>query len=197
MIIRNRLWGNKVYLAGVIDRVSNKEAITWRKELTPFLNSLGIIVLDPCDKKMYPGYEIEDEQSTFIRLKKEEKYQEFRDFGKPIRLIDLRMVDKADFIIAKIDMDVFNCGTIEEITTANRSKKPILIWCPQGIKELAGWFKLMMPLQTMFDNLTHLKKYIISIDQDQHIDDLGRWRFFDYRQLYQQILSPDLINLKL
>lgn len=184
----NRLWGNMCYLAGVIDRVSTEDASTWRNEITPFLNSLGVIVFDPCNKKLHKMHDIPNEQIVFKKLKQEKKYQEFKDFGEPIRLIDLRMVDKSDFIIAKIDMNVFNCGTIEEIVLANRQKKPVLLWCPQGLQELAGWFKLMLPLSLIFERLDDLKTYLNNINSAEKIDDLNRWRFFDYPELYNQIM---------
>lgn len=184
----NRLWGNFCYLSGVIDRVSDKEAKDWRLKITPLLNRMGVVVLDPCHKCLYPGHEIHDEQFMFKSLKEEEKHQEFKDFGEPIRWIDLRMVDKSDFIIAKIDMNVFSCGTIEEIVLANRQKKPVLLWCPSGLKEIAGWFKLMLPLVNIFENLGCLFGYLSYINESPIIDDLGRWRFFDYKKLMNQIL---------
>jgi hypothetical protein len=120
-------------------------------------------------------------------LTQEKKWAEFKEFGKEIRRIDLRMVDKSDFIIAKIDMDVVMAGTIEEITWANMQRKPVLLWCPQGIQKLAGWFKLMFPMDFIFQGIESLKHYITLIDSHPVISDLGRWRFFDYRKLYQQI----------
>jgi nucleoside 2-deoxyribosyltransferase len=182
-----RLWGNMVYLSGVIDRVSDKDAKNWRIEITKFLNTLGIIVLDPCHKQLLTP--IENEREIFTRLTQEKKWAEFREFGKEIRRVDLRMVDKADFIIAKIDMGVYNCGTIEEITWANMQRKPVILWCPSGIQDLAGWFKLMLPMDLLFEKLGDVKDYIIDIGSApiDKIDDLGRWRFFDYSELYGQI----------
>lgn len=183
----NRLYGNMVYLSGAIDRTTDNQARDWRLEITPFLNSLGIIVLDPCHKALLTP--IENEREIFIKLAQEEKWANFKHFGKDVRRIDLRMVDKSDFIIVKIDMDIYQAGTIEEITWANIQRKPVLVWCPKGIKELAGWFKLMFPLDLIFDDLDDLKNYISDTNDapDEFINDLGRWRFLDYRKLYEQI----------
>lgn len=172
--------------SGAIDRVNDSEAKNWRLEIAPFLNSLGIIVLDPCHKSLLTP--IEDERKVFTKLTQEKKWDEFKEFGKEIRRVDLRMVDKSDFIIAKIDMNVYQAGTIEEITWANMQRKPVLVWCPQGLQELAGWFKLMFPLSLIFDNLDDLKIYLNNINHAPEIDDLNRWRFFDYAELYNQIM---------
>jgi len=160
----NRLWGNLVYLGGAIDRVTTEESNGWREKITPSLNKLGLIVLNPCDKQLYPGHEIDNEQYMFKSLKQEGKYQEFKKFGEPIRAIDLRMVDKSDIILSKIDMKIFNCGTIEEIVLANRQKKPVLLWCPGGLQEIAGWFKLMLPLEHIFGDLDSLFLYLNNIN---------------------------------
>jgi nucleoside 2-deoxyribosyltransferase len=184
----NRLWGNSCYLSGVIDRVTDKEAKDWRLGITPFLNELGIIVLDPCHKALQTP--IEDERKIFTKLSQEKKWGEFKEFGREVRRIDLRMVDKCDFVIAKIDMMVYNCGTIEEITWANMQRKPVILWCPEGIQKLAGWFKLMLPMDLLFGDLDDVKIYLNNMNSapDSLIDDLGRWRFFDYRKLYGQIM---------
>jgi hypothetical protein len=89
-------------------------------------------------------------------------------------------------------MDVYQTGTIEEITWANMQRKPVLLWCPQGLQELAGWFKLMLPLAHIFDNLDELKDYLKHINSDNEINDFGRWRFFNYKELYHQIGLVDV-----
>ena len=43
-----RLTKQRTYLAGAMDRVKDRGA-TWRESITPFLDSLGIIVFNPIE----------------------------------------------------------------------------------------------------------------------------------------------------
>ena len=49
-----KLTGHRVYLAGPMDRVSDRGVI-WRKKITPPLKSMGLNVLDPLDKPTTAG----------------------------------------------------------------------------------------------------------------------------------------------
>ena len=42
----NRLSGQRVYLAGAMDRVQDRGA-GWRDKITPFLEDMGVIVFNP------------------------------------------------------------------------------------------------------------------------------------------------------
>ena len=106
---------------------------------------------------------------------------------RDIRSIDLRMIDISDFDIVRLDMEIPACGSIEEITLANKQKKPVLIWCPQGKKKLYRWIYGMLPIEHIFGDLDCLFNYLNYINSAETIDDLGRWRFFDYEKLYKQI----------
>ena len=46
----NRLCGTRTYLAGAMDRVKDG-GIGWRNDITPFLEDMGVVVLDPCKKE--------------------------------------------------------------------------------------------------------------------------------------------------
>ncbi len=135
MIIRNRLWGSRAYLISQIDHAKDY-GVEWREEITPFLNSLGIIVLNPCKKPTQNGNEISDDQVILKKLQEEEQYVYLSERMREIRSIDLRMIDISDFVIARLDMEIPACGSIEEITLANKQKKPVLLWCPQGKNKL-------------------------------------------------------------
>ena len=123
----NRLKNTRVYLCGAMDRVPDG-GTAWRDEITPLLEGKGVIIINPCKKPIDVG--IEDS----VAREKIEKYKRDGDFDKirpefgVIRTVDLRCVDISDFIIVNIDINTHACGTYEEITVANRQKKPILIW---------------------------------------------------------------------
>ena len=69
----NRLWGMRVYLAGPMDRVADG-GIEWRERITPFLESLGMVVLNPCCKPIDIGVEEVEERQQRKKWKTEKKY---------------------------------------------------------------------------------------------------------------------------
>jgi hypothetical protein len=93
-------------------------------------------------------------------------------------------VDISDFIIVNIDINTHACGTYEEITVANRQKKPILIWCTQGKEHTPNWLFFMLPHQHIFGNLESLIYYLNHIDTcEDEIDHCKRWFFFNKNEL--------------
>jgi nucleoside 2-deoxyribosyltransferase len=115
---------------------------------------------------------------------------------KEIRNVDLRMVDISDFIIANIDLDVHACGTYEEITTANRQKKPIIVRMKQGKSETPDWLLGMLGSShdMIFNTWEQITDYLKSINgcsesSVQNLNHHGRWVFFDLRSLYDKILN--------
>ena len=130
----NNLNNMRTYLVGAMDRVKDG-GVEWRELITPWLEGMGIIVLNPCDKPIDVGVEDENTRADIEYLKSTGQFNKVKEKYSVIRTLDLRCVDISDFIIASIDTDVHACGTYEEITTANRQKKPILVWCKQGKKK--------------------------------------------------------------
>ena len=52
----HRLKNQRVYLAGAMDRVPDP-GTTWRDNITPFLNNLGLVVFNPISKPTDIGLE--------------------------------------------------------------------------------------------------------------------------------------------
>jgi len=175
----NRLKNHICYQIGAIDRCPDSGK-TWRNEITPFLENMGIIVFNPLKKPMTIGLEDDDNRSTRQKLKQSGKFDEFSKIMKSIRHADLRMVDKCDFVICYIDLDIFAFGTIEEMTICNKTKKPILMVCRQGKLAIPDWAWAMIPHQMMFDTMHELLEYVRHINGSPEINDLGRWIFFNY-----------------
>ena len=88
----NRLSNQRVYLAGAMDRVSDR-GNGWRDNITPFLESLGVIVFNPIKKPIMIGQEDEATHKFKIKLKLEQNYDELSELMKVIRSVDLRLVD--------------------------------------------------------------------------------------------------------
>jgi hypothetical protein len=171
----NNLNNMRTYLVGAMDRVADG-GVRWREKITPLLNKMNVFVLDPC-KKPIDIKENTDTRKIINSYKETGQYDRIRkEFGY-IRNSDLRCVDISDFIICHIDMTVHMCGSYEEIVTANRQKKPILVWCEQGKEKAPNWLFFMIPHEHIFSTMDEMLNYLqdINLSTDKH--KLKRWFF--------------------
>ncbi len=173
----NRLKDNRCYLAGAMDRVADG-GVGWRKMVKEELNGLGIIFFDPTDKPKCLGIEDKHTRKIINTAKEKFDFDKVARLIKPIRGVDLRMIDKSDFMIVFLDKENNGFGTIEEISLANSQKKPILICQEGGKREAPNWLFGMIPHETIFSRWTDLIVYIRHIHEDKVIDTLNRWVFF-------------------
>jgi len=174
----NRLRNQRVYLAGAMDRVADR-GNGWRDKITPFLESLGVVVFNPIKKPSSVGMEDEATHRHKSALKTKEKYDELSALMKSIRSVDLRLVDISDFLIVNLDLDVHPCGTYEEIFWANRQKKPIIIHMVQGKQKAPDWLFGTIPHKMIFSSWDEIEHYLYHIDTATHIDSFNRWYFFN------------------
>ncbi len=63
-----KLTGMRTYLAGAMDRVADG-GVGWRNRITPILKSMGVTVLNPCDKPVEVVLEDESTRFEIERLK--------------------------------------------------------------------------------------------------------------------------------
>jgi len=181
----NRLKNSLVYLSGPMDRVLDwNDAVTWRNDLKEFLFNKNVGVLDPCDKACAFGVENEGTRDLIKKLKEEERYDEIVEIMKPICSIDLRMVDIAHFVILYIDLDVFMTGSFHESFMGIAQKKPVLVVCKQGKKNIPNWMFGVNPHELMFSNWIELKDYLQYIDTAEIVEHFKRWRFIDMDYVY-------------
>jgi nucleoside 2-deoxyribosyltransferase len=191
-MINHRLCGMRCYLSGPMDHAVDNGA-GWREKISPFLRTLGIIVLNPCKKyefyKNENGNENgnENKRELLEKLRKEKNFEQINKEVKEIRRIDLRLVSISDFLVVCLDNDILSCGTWEEIGKANDQEKPILVMCKQDKNSIPGWVFGMLPHEHLFGNWIDLKDYLIRIHSAEQIDDMKRWIFFDYSKLVPKI----------
>jgi len=170
------LKNTRTYLAGAMDRVADG-GHGWRDIITPHLaNNFGIKVLNPCKYPIKMVKEDEETRSYIENLKLSGNYDQIKTLYGEIRNSDLRCVDLSDFIICHIDIDIHMCGSYEEIVTANRQKKPILIWCKQGKQKIPNWLFFMLPHEHMFSSMEELLSYLQFIHVKNQINE-KRWFF--------------------
>lgn len=172
--MNNRLKNQRVYLAGAMDRVSDR-GNGWRDSITPFLESLGVVVFNPIKKPIMIGQEDEATHKYKIKLKLEKNYKELSDLMKVIRSVDLRLVDISDFMIVNLDLDVHPCGTYEEIFWANRQKKPIIVHMVQGKQNAPDWLFGTIPHEMILSSWNEVQDYLNYINDYSEIETFNRW----------------------
>jgi len=175
----NRLKNTRAYLGGAMDRVADGGE-TWRRNIRSALNGLGIVWLDPTRKPIDIG--VEDAASRKLRhkYKMEGNFQYVTDEMKPIRQVDLRMVDISDWDIVNIDLEVHAAGTYEELFLANQQRKPVVVHVEQGKKACPDWIFATLPHQMIFSTWNEVVGYLHNINSEKVIESFDRWRFFDF-----------------
>ena len=179
----NRLKGLRVMLSGGMDMVADHGA-GWRTELKSWLWEKGVGVFDPCVKPIDKGEEIESKAMRDGLIEKKD-WRTLKATMKIIRQIDLRMITLADFVVVYLSSEEKTCGTWEELAVACAQKKPIIVIYKEGRKRAPHWLIAQVPSQLTFSSFAEAKKYLVHIDEDEVIDDLGKWIFFDYTRLYK------------
>lgn len=158
--------------------------VSWRKELTPWLKSKGVVVLDPCNKpKTTLGNVADESEEAWEKLRESKGLGDFLELSKSMRAIrnvDLRLTDKSDFFIVYWDKRLHPVGTVNEIAIAVQQKKPVLMMCEEGIRDLQNWFFGAIPKELFFNSWNDLKEYLRHVDEDENVDHLGRWQLFDF-----------------
>lgn len=176
-----KLQNNIAYLIGPIDRAADL-GVTWRRDITKFLHSLGIWVIDPTDKPVQDINEDADNVAYRHSLKSEGRYDELTTFMKEIVHVDLRSCDNCNFGIAYLNLDIVMCGTIDEIFHLADDKKPVLTVIEQGKKNMPDWMFARLDHNTFFNNFDELKNYIRLIDSGM-IKTNNKWVFYDYTKM--------------
>lgn len=178
--VKGRLNNHRVYLAGPIDHASD-DGVGWREELTPYLEKMGLTILDPTNKptSQCRYNEIGDEKEHIKKLVNLKRWDELREMAKEIVLVDLRMVEVADFLIAYVDKDIHICGTYDEIFESLRRRKPTLIVHKGGKAEMSMWLRGKMNHNFVFENFCELYDYLEALHDGTVEPDYTRWVFFD------------------
>lgn len=171
----NHLRGSTAYLCGPIDACP-EGGKHWRERLKPSLASLGIRTYDPLDKPLDIGLEDDDARRRRARLKQEGGYDELAAIMRSVRAADLRMVDKADFVVCYLDLDAAPCGTYEELFLANRHKHPVVLWCPQGKHRVPDWLFGTIPHGAFCSTEDEVRRHLHRVARRGA--DGTRWQFF-------------------
>jgi hypothetical protein len=169
-----------------MDRVADG-GVGWRNEMTSLLQPMGIIVLNPCDKPIGLGCEDIESREYRQQLKVDGQYEKLAKEVRELRVVDLRMVDLADFLIVYINTDVHMTGTYEELFLGNRMKMPILCMIEGGKEKVPDWLLGVLPHEHMFGNWSDLLDYLMDVDCGKDTRHFKRWMFFDYEKMLPKV----------
>lgn len=151
----------------------------WREDMTEFLHKMNITVFDPY-KKPFINAPQEDEL-THERMKALMDSGEFDEVAahfKAVRAFDLSMVDRSDFIICYLNPATPTFGTMEELATSVRMKRPTFVVVEGGKKHTPLWILGMLPHKYIYNDFEEVKKMLTSIDSGVKSLDSDRWRLF-------------------
>lgn len=150
---KNNLNGFVCYLAGPIDFCPDLGTGTWRNEVKKNLKHLGIKFIDPTSEILGCKRDVNAEQNLIQKYKRFGDYDSLRHMMKEIRRKDLRSVDLSDFLVCYIDTEIFMFGSVDELITAERQRKPIFGIFPRGIRKAPSWAFAVFKPENMFNSV--------------------------------------------
>ena len=177
----NKLKNMICYLCGPIDCAKDL-GIGWRRKITPYLKEMGMIVIDPTNKPIKDFDEIESIEYR-KQLKKNKQYDVLCTQMRKLRSYDLRCIDLSSLCIVYLDKEISSCGTWDEFFTANKEKKPCLVFCKQGKNHINDWVFGTVPPEYIYEDLDELIEYLKGVDSGEITPSGNRWVFFDWDKI--------------
>jgi len=175
-----RLNNTRCYLAGPIDYAQD-DGVEWRRNFTKFLNRMGVLPLDPTDKPttQCKYNEIGAEKQMIDKLVELERWDELRTMAKEIVLVDLRMVEVSDFLVAYVNTEIPMCGTWDEVFESLRQRKPTYVVVEGGKKKMPMWLRGKLNHNFCFSSFAELEAYLEGLHTGIIEPDFTRWVFLD------------------
>jgi nucleoside 2-deoxyribosyltransferase len=171
------LYRTKCYLAGNIE--NSNAPNSWRDQVKNELADTGIIFFDPLKKPFLDSVNEDKEHMARLHaLREEGHFDELSRIMRKIRVEDLSLVDRADFLIASISAKTASWGTAEEVFWANRMKKPIFLVVAEGKRACPFWIFGTLPSSQVYGKIEDVIKEIKALDAGETAIDLTRWKIF-------------------
>lgn len=174
---KNVLWRTRTYLVGHMENVKPADGESWRDRVTAALKEMGVIVFNPYHKPFIK--DVQEGNGVASRLRQARRVQNYDYLCKKmreIRIFDLNLVDRCDFIIAHIQPKIASWGSAEEIVTAVRMKKPIFLSIEGGKKECPFWMFGMFPHKYIYDSPDDIVAMLKRINAGRKKLDSTRWK---------------------
>lgn len=167
----------KCYLAGNIE--NSNAPHSWRDLVKSELAATGIIFFDPLKKPFMDSVnEDKEHMARLAKMREESRFDDLSKIMRKIRVEDLSLVDRSDFLIAVISAKTASWGTAEEVFWANRMKKPIYLVVSEGKQACPFWIFGTLPSDQIHGNIQEVIADIRLIDSGEKKIDLSRWKIF-------------------
>lgn len=164
----------KTYLIGPMEFEDGR---AWRDDISDFLSKRGITIFDPYKKPFIGAFsESVEDRESLIEKRSNGRLGEIHEHMKMVRAQDLSMVDRSDFLICFISPNVPTFGTIEELVTAVRAKRPVFIVVDGGKNTTPLWLLGMFPPKYFYNSFEEVKDMLALIDDGKVEIDSDRWR---------------------
>jgi hypothetical protein len=177
----NILKKTKTYLVGHMQYANGSN---WRNYVKQELHPLNIQCFDPYDKPFLKDVEEGDHIRAKFKTQMENgEFDDVQTHMREIRIYDLNLVDRCDFVIAHLIPEIASWGSAEELTTSVRMKKPTFISIEGGKKKCPLWILGMFPHKYIYNNVDEILSVIKKIDSGEKTIDYDRWRLLkpEYR----------------
>lgn len=181
-MIKHHLNRTKCYLAGNIE--NSNAPNYWRDLVKNELKDTGILFFDPLKKPFMDSVnEDKEHMDRLTKLRAEGSYSDLAKIMRKIRVEDLSLVDRCDFLIACISAKTASWGTAEEVFWANRMKKPIFLVVSEGRRSCPFWIFGTLPEDEIYDSIEEVIIDLKKLDLGEKKMDLSRWKIFreEYR----------------
>lgn len=172
----------KCYLAGNIE--NSHTPGHWREVVKTELKETGIVFFDPLKKPFLDSVnEDKEHMARMAKMRADGAFTELSTLMRKIRVEDLSLVDRADFLIASISAKTASWGTAEEVFWANRMKKPIFLIVAEGRKTCPFWIFGTLPEDQIYDSLDDVIADLKKLDSGEKPLNMARWKIFrdEYR----------------
>ena len=157
--------GALCYLIGAIDEAPD-DGLTYRQYIRAECKNRNVKIkfLDPTHKPNGFQSEIAEEKKKHKSLRENKKWDELSKFMKDIVHLDLRSIDLADFVIAKISKNVPMFGSIHEIVQADIQKKPVILIVEGGKQNTPAWCFGILDHNLFFDSEDQCIEYLEKVN---------------------------------
>lgn len=160
--------GKKLYLAGPIEYQSGPN---WRLEVVKHLTEeFGIEVFDPhADEK-------EKYLPELLESKARGDFDTTTEIARKFVRSDLGHLDRCDIVLANIPSGIPTVGTVEEILTGLHNKKPVILVCEDGKRNIPSWYYGIMNHNMFFGSFNETFSYLREVNDGKHREE-RKWAF--------------------
>lgn len=163
------------YLSGPMEFVAD-HGVEWRRKFIQLLKekNLKIDCIDPTNKPGGKNVRIGENKDEQIKLQKEGRWKELKDYVHSYRRYDLRFVDISDFLVVVVDPSVPQWGTSNEVYFAEMQHKPMFFICDGGLANLPRWLFDVIEINeengnrcNVFQNVEEVVQELVAIDSGE------------------------------